>query len=80
MQYEQLLAALGEYVDGEMDPALCEAFAEHIENCPMCQLVIDNIRSTITLYNAGVPVEMPPELHRHLDSVLREHWRRKFTA
>jgi hypothetical protein len=80
MRCEELLAALGDYVDGGLDPAIREAFQEHIRSCAMCELVIDNIRNTITLYSAGVPVEVPPELHERLRAVLRERWRMKFTA
>jgi hypothetical protein len=80
MRCEELLAALGDYVDGDMDPALCEAFREHLKDCSMCELVVDNIRNTISLYNAGVPVEMPPELEGHLNAVLRERWRARFSV
>ena len=80
MRCEELLAVLGDYVDGEMDPALSEAIRRHLQDCTLCQLVVDNIRNTITLYNAGVPIEMPSELHHHLDAVLRDRWRSKFSA
>ena len=80
MRCEDLLALLGDYVDGELDPALCEVIREHIKKCSICELVVDNIRNTISLFNAGVPIEMPPELHDHLTNVLRDRWREKFSA
>ncbi|MCX7425416.1 MAG: zf-HC2 domain-containing protein [Planctomycetia bacterium] len=80
MRCEELLAALGDYVDGQLDPALREAFEQHIRGCAICEVVIDNIRNTITLYSAGVPVEMPPELHEHLSTLLRDRWRMKFAG
>ena len=80
MRCEELLAALGDYVDGQLDPALREAFEQHIQDCSICEVVIDNIRNTITLYSAGVPVDMPPELHEHLSTLLRDRWRMKFAG
>jgi anti-sigma factor RsiW len=78
MKCEELLAALNEYVDGELDPGICEAFEEHLKDCNPCQIVIDNIRKTITLYKAGEPVELPPEFHDHLCQRLRDQWKLKF--
>jgi predicted anti-sigma-YlaC factor YlaD len=78
MKCEELLAALNDYVDGEQKSALCQALQEHLANCNPCQIVIDNIRQTITLYRAGEAVPLPAALHEHLRSLLREQWARKF--
>jgi anti-sigma factor RsiW len=55
MKCEELLAMLNEYVDGTVDPAICEEFEKHMAGCNPCQVVVDNIRKTITLYKAGQP-------------------------
>ena len=78
MKCEELLAALNDYVDGDVDPKICEAFARHLKDCNPCQIVVDNIRQTITLYKAGVPIEMPAELHEELCRELRNRWKIKF--
>jgi anti-sigma factor RsiW len=78
MKCEELLAALNGYVDGDLDPGICEAFQSHLADCNPCQLVVDNIRRTITLYKAGRPVELPPELHRRLCAALKDRWKAKF--
>jgi anti-sigma factor RsiW len=80
MKCEELLAALNEYVDGEIDPGICEAFEEHLKGCNPCQIVVDNIRQTITLYKEGEPYELPQEFHRQLCSKLREKWKTKFPS
>ena len=49
MKCEELLAMLNEYVDGTVDPAVCEEFEKHMAGCNPCQVVVDNIRQTITL-------------------------------
>jgi hypothetical protein len=78
MKCEELLAALNEYVDGDLDPAICDAFQAHLAGCNPCQIVIDNIRHTITLYKSGEPVELPLELHEHLCGALKQRWQLAF--
>jgi hypothetical protein len=78
MKCEELLKALNEYVDGQVDPAICDEFAEHLAGCNPCQVVVDNIRNTIALYRAGERYEMPQEFHDRLHSSLRDKWRKVF--
>ena len=80
MKCEELLAALNEYVDGELDPAICDPFQEHLKGCNPCQIVVDNIRQTIRLYKAEEQFELPPTLHRRLGRLLREQWKGKSDA
>jgi anti-sigma factor RsiW len=74
MKCEELLKMLNEYVDGTVDPALCEEFEKHMAGCNPCQVVVDNIRQTITLYKSGVPYELPVAFRTKLHAVLRERW------
>ena len=80
MNCDDLLDALNDYVDGNVDPSVCEEFAEHLAGCNPCQVVVDNIRKTITLYRAGQPYDLPPEFRRRLHSSLRECWARKMQS
>jgi len=80
MKCEDLLAALNDYVDGDLDPAICEVFQEHLAGCNPCQIVVDNIRKTITLYKAGEPLEMPAEFQQKLRELLRDRWKAKFPS
>jgi anti-sigma factor RsiW len=80
MKCKDLLAALNEYVDGDLDPGVCEAFEAHLADCNPCEVVVDNIRRTITLYKCGEPVELPRELHEHLCRLLRARWNAVFPA
>jgi RNA polymerase sigma-70 factor (ECF subfamily) len=80
MKCEELLAALNQYVDGELDPGICDSFQEHLKGCNPCQIVIDNIRQTIELYKAEELFELPPTLHRNLARLLREQWKGKSDA
>jgi len=77
MKCEELLALLNEYVDGTVDPAICDTFEQHLAGCNPCQVVVDNIRKTITLYRDGVPVELPLAFRERLHASLRECWQRQ---
>ncbi len=74
MKCSELLVALNEYVDGTVDPAICEEFEKHMAGCNPCQVVVDNIRKTITLYKEGKPVELPADFRKRLHSALRQRW------
>ena len=80
MKCEELLKMLNEYVDGTVDPAICEEFEKHMEGCNPCQVVVDNIRKTITLYKAGEPYELPLLFRTRLRDALRDRWKDKHPA
>jgi anti-sigma factor RsiW len=76
MKCEEMLALLNEYVDGTIDPSICEEFEKHMAGCNPCQVVVDNIRKTITLYKNGQPYELPVEFRDRLHSILRQRFER----
>jgi len=71
MNCEELLAAINQYVDGELEPGVCLPFQAHLADCNPCQVVVDNIRQTIQLYHAEEPFEIPPALHDLLSGLVR---------
>lgn len=77
MNCDELLAMLNDYVDDGVDPDVCEEFAQHLAGCNPCQVVVDNIRKTITLYKEGQPYELPEQFRERLYSALRAKWREK---
>jgi hypothetical protein len=77
MKCEELLSLLNEYVDGTVDPSVCEAFEQHMAGCNPCQVVVDNIRHTITLYRDGVPCQLPLAFRERLHASLRECWKQQ---
>ena len=78
MTCEEMLAALNDYVDGERLSAVCEKFAEHLAGCNPCQVVVDNIRQTISLYQDGEPYPVPAEFQQQLKECLQQRWEAKF--
>lgn len=77
MKCEEMLAVLNEYVDGTIDPAVCEEFGKHMADCNPCQVVVNNIRKTITLYKNGQPYDLPIRFQEQLHETLRARWRQK---
>jgi len=75
MKCEDLLAMLNEYVDGTADPAICEEFEKHLHGCNPCQVVVDNVRKTITLYKGGKPYDLPVEFRERLHDCLRTRFK-----
>ena len=72
MKCAELLTMLNEYVDGTVDPAICEEFEKHMAGCNPCQVVVDNIRQTITLYKEGKPYDLPIAFRQRLHTALRQ--------
>ena len=77
MKCEELLKMLNEYVDSTVNPAICEEFEQHMAGCNPCQVVVDNIRKTITLYKNGQSYELPITFKTKLHATLRERWQEK---
>jgi len=77
MSCEELLAMLNDYVDGGIDPGVCGQFEKHLAGCNPCQVVVDNIRKTITLYKEGRQFELPMPFRNRLHAVLRAKWKEK---
>jgi anti-sigma factor RsiW len=80
MKCEELLALLNEYVDGTVDPAICKEFEHHMAGCDPCQVVVDNIRKTITLYRDGEACELPLQFRQRLHASLLDCWRQTHPA
>ncbi|MCS7225161.1 MAG: anti-sigma factor [Armatimonadetes bacterium] len=75
MKCEDLLKALSDYLDGDIDPQICQELEKHLAECDPCQVVIDNLKKTILLYRKGEPFPLPTEFQERLHSLIRERWK-----
>lgn len=75
MKCEDLLKLVNDYVEGEIDPAICEQFEAHLAHCNPCQVVVDTVRQTITLYQNEHIYEMPIEFRNRLHAAMRDRWK-----
>ncbi|OGV69802.1 MAG: hypothetical protein A2283_13070 [Lentisphaerae bacterium RIFOXYA12_FULL_48_11] len=71
---DELLSLLNEYVDGNVDPAMCKEFEGHLANCNPCRVVVDNVRKTIRLYQRDKPCALPASFRKRLHACLQKHW------
>ncbi len=75
MKCEELLQQLSDYVDGSADPVVCKELEKHIASCHPCEVVLDTLRNTITVYKAGERLELPVAFRDRLHDCLRRRWK-----
>ncbi|MCD6291753.1 MAG: zf-HC2 domain-containing protein [Anaerolineae bacterium] len=66
----QFLAFFSDYIDGELEAALCQEIEAHLAACENCRLVVDTLRKTILLYQMSSPPELPADVEERLFKVL----------
>jgi anti-sigma factor RsiW len=66
----ELLGQLSEYIDGELEAALCAKLESHLAECPDCRVMVDTLRKTVTLYHSHVETELPSDVKDRLYKVL----------
>lgn len=69
---------LNDYLDGELDPSLCEEIEKHIGHCENCRIMVDTLKQTVTLCREGKPEKLPSSLEEKLGGLLQERWKKKF--
>ncbi len=67
----QLRNLLSDYLDGELEAALCAELEAHLAGCPDCRVMVDTVRKTIILYRSQAPTELPAEVKDRLYRVLK---------
>ncbi len=71
---DELLHVINQYVDGDIDPDLCEGLDAYMGRCNPCRVVVDNIRRTVRMYHDEQIYEMPLDCRRRLHECLRQRW------
>jgi len=75
-QCRELFARLSEYLDGELDPGICDETDRHLENCSPCQEFLESLRRTVAILNRlpgePIPAEMRHEMRRTLRHLKEE--------
>ncbi len=56
-----LLGHLSDYLDGDAETSLCAEIERHLATCPDCQVVVDTLAKTISLYRDLPPAVPPPD-------------------
>lgn len=76
MNCQELLRAINEYVDGEIDPSICAQLEQHMRGCDGCRIFVDSVKKTVTLFKGEQVFEIPIEVKQRLDQSLRAIWDR----
>lgn len=64
---KKLLGSLSEYLDGELEAQLCAELEKHLESCENCQIVVDTLRRTVSLYKVtSSDTTMPEDVRQRL--------------
>jgi anti-sigma factor RsiW len=66
----EMLGQFSDYIDGDLEASLCAELEAHLAGCPDCQVMIDTMRRTITLYHAQPKAELPADVEKRLYKVL----------
>jgi anti-sigma factor RsiW len=69
---------IADYIDGEIDQALCRQLEEHLRGCNNCRIMVDTMRQTVVLCREGKREELPPEIESKLLQALKQKWVAKF--
>jgi anti-sigma factor RsiW len=62
----ELFEKLSDYLDGELDPALCSAIEVHLGDCPPCQDFLRSLERTVALVRRLPAEPLPAEAKREL--------------
>lgn len=66
----ELLGALSDYIDGELEARLCQEIEQHLAECQNCQILVDTLRKTIRLYQRERPETLPQAVEERLRQAL----------
>jgi hypothetical protein len=78
MKCEELLKSLNDYIDGAELTEICEEFAQQLDGCNPCQVVVDNVQQTILLFKSGQPFPMPLDFQIRMQQRLQDCWQQQF--
>ncbi|MCS7221141.1 MAG: zf-HC2 domain-containing protein [Anaerolineae bacterium] len=67
----QLLRLLSDYIDDELEAALCREVEAHLAVCENCRIVVDTLRKTVLLYRSAYPPMLPAEVEERLFKILK---------
>jgi anti-sigma factor RsiW len=66
----ELLDQFSDYIDGDLEVTLCAEIETHLAGCPDCQVMVDTLRKTITLYHDQASTELPSDVEERLYKIL----------
>ena len=74
----EMITNLNDFIDGSLEPELCEEIKVHLGGCKDCRLMLNSLEQTVTLSCDGKDKELPLVLEKKLNALLRAKWEAKF--
>ncbi len=68
---QEIKQQLSDYLDGDLDPALCAELEHHLRGCDNCRVMVDTLNKTILLYREYGRAPAPAGAHERLVRVLK---------
>ncbi len=68
---QEIKQQLSQYLDGELDPAVCAELERHLHGCDNCRVLVDTLNKTILLYRDYGRAPAPNGIHERLIRVLK---------
>lgn len=69
---------LNDYLDGQIDSALCAEIEAHIGQCDNCRIMVDTMKQTVSLCRDGKIEQFPKVVEEKLGQLLKSRWDKKF--
>ncbi|MEW5960239.1 MAG: zf-HC2 domain-containing protein [Chloroflexota bacterium] len=65
---QALLEQISDYIDGELEAALCAQLEQHLAGCDNCRLMVDTTRKTVLLFQRQrrQHVDLSPDITHRL--------------
>lgn len=64
---EELLGSLSAYIDGDLDPELCQELEKHLADCDNCRVVLNTTKRTIDLVHTPLEkTDLPEDVRERL--------------
>jgi len=63
-----LFARLSEYLDGELDPAVCAGVDEHMTDCHRCRAFLESLRRAVAFVAETESPSLPEDLKQDIVS------------
>lgn len=72
LRCRDIVELLGEYLDGELDPATAEALKAHLADCQECTAFVNTYRGSVRTTRQLREEQLPPQLRQRLLTFLRQ--------
>ncbi len=69
----ELFEKLSEYLDGELDQAVCETIEAHLQECRPCQVCLNTLKQTVTICRQMQADRVPEDFSRRLRKMILQY-------